>query len=284
MIVPTVTIILAAAALSGFPPFSGYFSKEAVMSSLAELSNPAWLLAGLAGVFLTAYYSFRLIFILVLPRAAGSFGNFGPPPAAGPPAGLNPTQTSGGGLKSQSAHAGAETGHESHYWVMAWPLLILAAITVTLGFFRNPLKDFLQAGLMAGGTAEGGPLAWSHVAALGLAVAGAVLAWVEFGRRGAKQIGFVEKIPPLFRLFSERWYIDHFYGLLVNLVVDRGISYICYQNDNKVIDRSIDELAEGTVDGGRIVAFLQSGMIQYRLLVIFAVMVLLSIYFFFQVI
>ena len=39
--------------------------------------------------------------------------------------------------------------------------------------------------------------------------------------------------------------------------------------------------AEGTVEGGRIVAFLQSGMIQYRLLVIFAVMVLLAIYFFF---
>jgi NADH-quinone oxidoreductase subunit L len=70
----------------------------------------------------------------------------------------------------------------------------------------------------------------------------------------------------------------------VNLVVDRGISYLCYQNDNKVIDASIDELCEGTVEGGRIVAFLQSGMIQYRLLVIFAVMVLLSIYFFFQVI
>jgi NADH-quinone oxidoreductase subunit L len=274
MIVPTVTIILAAAALSGFPPLSGYFSKEAVVASLAELPNPAWLLAGLAGVFLTAYYSFRLIFILVLPRAL----------EPGPPAGLDPTQTSAGGPNSPIPHAGVETGHESHYWVMAWPLLILTAITVILGFFRNPLKDFLQAGLMAGGAAEGGPFAWSHVAALGLAVAGAVLAWVEFGRSGAKQIGFVERIPPLFRLFSERWYIDHFYGLLVNLVIDRGISYLCYQNDNKVIDRGIDELAEGTVDGGRIVAFLQSGMIQYRLLVIFAVMVLLAIYFFFPVI
>ena len=265
MIVPTVTIILAAAALSGFPPLSGYFSKEAVMASLAELPNPAWLVAGLAGVFLTAYYSFRLIFILVLPRAANSSGKLDPAPV------------------SHNADIG-EAGHESHYWVMAWPLLILTAVTVILGFFQNPLKNFLQPGLMAGGAAEGGPFAWSHVAALGLAVAGAVLAWVEFGRSGAKQIGFVEKIPPLFRLFSERWYIDHFYGLLVNLVVDRGISYLCYQNDNKVIDRSIDELAEGTVEGGRIVAFLQSGMIQYRLLVIFAVMVLLAIYFFFPVI
>ncbi|HIJ68314.1 MAG TPA: NADH-quinone oxidoreductase subunit L [Deltaproteobacteria bacterium] len=272
-IVPTVTIILAAAALSGFWPLSGYYSKEAVMASLAALPNPAWLVAGLAGVFLTAYYSFRLIFILVLPRAVG------------PPAGL--PAASGGGPNSQDPHGGAEAGHETHYWVMAWPLLVLTAITVILGFLRNPLKDFLQAGIMAATpipAAEGGPFAWFHLAAPGLAVAGAVLAWVEFGRSGAKQIGFVERVPPLFRLFAERWYIDHFYRLLVNLVDDRGISYLCYQNDKKVIDGSIDELGEGTIEGGRIVAFLQSGMIQYRLLVIFAVMVLLSIYFFFQVI
>jgi NADH-quinone oxidoreductase subunit L len=273
MIVPTVSIIVGAAALSGFPPLSGYVSKEAIMGSLAELPNPAWLAAGLAGVFLTAYYSFRLIFILLLPRAW----------EPGPPAPIStahPPTSEAGGPNSQSAHVGAETGHESHYWVMAWPLIILTAITVILGFFAGPVKDFLQAGITAGGTAEGGAFAWSHVAALGLAIAGAVLAWFEFGRSGAKQIGFVERIPPLYRLFAERWYIDHFYRLLVNLVVDRGISYLCYQNDNKVIDASIDELSEGTIEGGRIVAFLQSGMIQYRLLVIFAVMVLLSIYFY----
>jgi NADH-quinone oxidoreductase subunit L len=258
MIVPTVTIILAAAALSGFWPLSGYYSKEAVMASLAALPNPAWLVAGLVGVFLTAYYSFRLIFILVLPHQ----------------------MPEDGGRKTEDRHPTSDIRHLS----MAWPLLVLAAITVMLGFFRNPLKDFLQAGIVAGSAAEGGPFAWFHLAAPGLAVAGAVLAWVEFGRSGAKQIGFVERIPPLFRLFAERWYIDHFYRLLVNLVVDRGISYLCYQNDNKVIDGTIDELSEGTVEGGRIVAFLQSGMIQYRLLVIFAVMVLLSIYFFFQVI
>ena len=117
-----------------------------------------------------------------------------------------------------------------------------------------------------------------------LAAAGVAVAWFEFGRRGAKQIGFVERIPPLYGLFAERWYIDRFYGLLVSRVIDRGLSFLCYRNDNKVIDRSIDELCRTTVEGGRIVAFLQSGMIQYRLLVIFAVMVLLAVYFFFPII
>src|SRR5208283_807484 len=79
MLVPTVSIVLAAAALSGFPPLSGYFSKEAIIGTLAQLPNPVWLVAGLAGVFLTAYYAFRMIFILLLPRPAQSPGKFGPP-------------------------------------------------------------------------------------------------------------------------------------------------------------------------------------------------------------
>jgi NADH-quinone oxidoreductase subunit L len=266
MIVPTVSMVLAAAALSGFPPLSGYFSKEAIVGSLVGLSNPFWLAAALAGVFLTAYYSFRLIFILLLPR-----------PEKGP---AEPEPVSHG-------PGPGEAGHESS-GVMAWPLIILAALTVVLGLLENPLKHFLlesfPAGAMvAGSAAEGAGIAWPHWTALGLAAAGTALAWLEFGRSGAKQIGFVEKIPPLYRLFAERWYIDRFYGLLVNLVIDRGISYLCYQNDKKVIDGSIDELSGATIGGGRVAAFLQSGMIQYRLLVIFAVMVLLSIYFFFQV-
>ncbi len=266
MLVPAVSITLAAAALSGFPPLSGYFSKEAIIGSLAGLSNPIWLVAGLAGVFLTAYYAFRVIFILLLPRPQK--GTSTPEPVPHPDAG--------------------EAGHESHYWFMAWPLVILATITVILGFFKNSLEQFLLGSLPGGSIAsaaapEGGPLAWSHMVALGLAAAGAALAWLEFGRGGAKQIGFVEKIGPLYRLFSQRWYIDRFYGFLVDRVVDRGISYLCYQNDNKVIDGSIDGLSEATTGSGRIVSFWQLAMIQYRLLVIFAVMALLSIYFFFQI-
>jgi NADH-quinone oxidoreductase subunit L len=52
---PMVCLIIAAAALSGLPPLSGFFSKEVILASLANLSNPLWLAAGLLGVFLTAY-------------------------------------------------------------------------------------------------------------------------------------------------------------------------------------------------------------------------------------
>ncbi|MHC1729431.1 MAG: NADH-quinone oxidoreductase subunit L [Syntrophobacteraceae bacterium] len=251
--VPAISIIIAAAALSGFPPFSGYFSKEAVLGALAGLPHPAWLWAGLLGVFLTAYYSFRLIFLLLLPHSGASA----------------PHTASHGPGHGESDHRGNS--------VMGIPLIILASITVVLGFLEHPLRDFLTGG--AHGQVRSASL---ELAALGLAFAGTALAWLEFGRSGAGQVGFVEKIPPLYNLFAQRWYIDHFYRFMVNRVVDRGISFLCWQNDNKVIDGTIEGLSKATVEGGRIVAFLQTGMVQYRLLAIFAVMVFLSLYFFFQ--
>ncbi len=244
MLIPTVSIVLGAAALSGLPPLSGFFSKEAIMGSLGRLPDPVWLAAGLIGVFLTAYYSFRVIFILLFPRE----------------------------LESEES---GEEGHESGQRAMAFPLVILATITIVLGFFKTPLEHFLGAAAETGVT-EGS--SWAHMVPLALAVAGVALAWVEFGRRGAKQTGFVERIPVLHKLFAERWYIDRFYGWLVSVVVDKGISRLCYLNDRKVIDGSIDGICGATVESGRVVAFLQTGMIQYRLLAIFGVLALFALY------
>ncbi len=189
MIVPTVSIIVAAAALSGFPPLSGYFSKEAVMGSLAELPNPAWLMAGLAGVFLTAYYSFRVIFILLLPRAAG------------PASRSVENVASGGGPNFKTPDVCDEAGHESHDWVMAWPLIILAVLTIFLGFLKNPLKAFIEAGIMAATPIPGLKADLWH----GLMRRRLVLRSPERSWRGWNSAGAAQSKPVLwkgFRLFT----------------------------------------------------------------------------------
>jgi NADH-quinone oxidoreductase subunit L len=117
--------------------------------------------------------------------------------------------------------------------------------------------------------------------ALGASAIGVVLAWMEFGRRGAEQIGFIEKIVPLNNLFSERWYIDRFYRRFLDVVIYGGISNLFTKNDNKIIDGGVDGLGRGTIESGRFVSFLHLGMIQYRLLAIFVVLILLVLYFFF---
>ncbi len=250
--VPAICTIIAAAALAGLPPLSGFFSKEVILGALADLGNPIWLAAGLLGAFLTAYYTSRLIFIILFPQQ-------------------DKTEISSDHSHDHHDHGG--------YWIMAWPLIILATITVLLGFFQGPLDSFYQRQADIASLAAGHH-AWLPFVAIGSALFGVVLAWLEFGRKGASQIGFVDKIVPLKNLFAERWYIDRFYRRFMDLFIYGVVSNLFTRNDQKVIDGGIDGLGRGTVESGRLVSLLHLGMVQYRLLTIFVVLVLLGIYFF----
>jgi NADH-quinone oxidoreductase subunit L len=253
--IPTICIIIAAAALTGLPPLSGFFSKELILAGLAALNNPIWLVAGLLGVFLTAYYAFRLIFILMFPKT------------------VRPTAADEAGHIHPGEHG------PTHYGVMAWPLIILAAITALLGLYEAPLDHFI-AGHSKADPHNLAPFSWLPFAGLAIAAAGVGLAWLEFGRRGADRVGFVERIPALNTFFAKRWYIDHFYRLCLQYIVYKIVADSCKQNDDRIIDGGIDGLSKGTVESGQILSRLHLGMIQYRLLVIFIVMVLLALYFF----
>jgi len=243
MKVPVVCMVIGAGALSGIWPFSGFFSKEAVMAGLAGLSNPVWLVLGLAGVFLTAYYTFRLIFVILMPGA------------------LQP-----------AVEEREKAGQSWTEWVMAFALIVLAGVTVLLGFFQAPLKEFMTAG---GGHDAGhgmvhGPV-WLAPLALGLAVLAVALAWVEFGRKGASRVGFVEKSPGLSRLFANRWYMDHIYRWAVDHLLDRGIARLCQKNDEHVVDGSVHLLANRIVACGRAAAGWHRALIQKKLMAVFAV-------------
>jgi hypothetical protein len=67
----------------------------------------------------------------------------------------------------------------------------------------------------------------------------------------------------------------------LDVVIYRGVSNICTKNDNQVIDGGIDAMSEGTIKSGRMISDLHLSMIQYKLMVMFVVILLLALYFFF---
>ena len=248
---PMVCLVIAAAALSGLPPLSGFFSKEVILAALAGLRNPLWLAAGLLGVFLTAYYTFRLVFIILFPR-----GEVRQEPA------------------NHSMEGRGETG--ALYWAMGCPLVVLAGVTLMLGFLETPLREFLSGGTVAH---QDGAYAWLPYISAGLAALGVGMTWFEFGRRAALQVGFVDRIPPLRELFSQRWYLDYVYRAFVEVVIDRVLSRACAKNEDRVINDSIDGFCDFTLDAGHLFSFLQSGKLRYNLIVMFGALALVALYF-----
>lgn len=255
--VPMICMTIAAAALAGIPPFSGFFSKEAIMGQLAQQANPMWLGAGLLGAFLTAYYAFRLIFVVMFPHPQGSNR---------PPEG------------TYAAHD-TNSDHRRVYRWMAGPLIVLATVTLVLGWGQAGLEAFLNRTTALAHAAAVHHIAWLPYTALGLALGGILLAWLEFGRRRAIQIGFVERMPRVRTLFAERWYLDHFYRAFLERIIYGGISALCTRNDRQVIDGALDALGRTTVATSRRLSRLHNAAVQVRMMVLFAVMAFLSLYF-----
>jgi NADH-quinone oxidoreductase subunit L len=112
-----------------------------------------------------------------------------------------------------------------------------------------------------------------------LAVLGVGVAWLDFGRRAAPQVGFVEKLPVVRELFAQRWYLDHAYRRFVDIVIDGFLSRVCTQNEDRVINNSIDGFCDYTLDSGHLLSFLQFGKLRYNLIVMFAALALVGLYF-----
>ncbi len=244
---PIICLVLAGASLSGIPPLAGFFSKEAILAGLAALRNPLWLAAGILGVFLTAYYTFRAVFIIIFPKQ----------------------------MDQEPANEIRPRGKA--YQAMAWPLLVLAIFILVLGFVETPLRNFLS-----GPVSEEGHPGWVTALSLVLAISAVTLAWQEFGRKDSPQLGFVERVPLIRNFFAERWYLDRFYRIFLERIIYRTFANLFTRNDQQVIDGGIDGFCKFTVQGGRLVSYLQSGRLRYNFWIPFTVLAVLSLYFFFS--
>lgn len=255
LVIPMVCIIVGALALSGFPGLSGFFSKEAILGQLDAQPSRIWVAAGLLGAAMTAYYSFRLIFHLLFPK---------------------------GGVEKKHHEEHAHSSHENEeehrgfvFWAMAIPVMILAAVTLVLGWFEHPIEHFLaQHGVeahavqhAAGHAEHSGGAHLVGILGISAGILGIALAFVEFGRKGASRKGFLSYVPPIWKLFDRRWYLDIFYRESLDTFIYGGLTNLFTKNDRRVIDGGIDGICFFTEGSGRLFSFLQSGMLQYNLLI-----------------
>lgn len=117
--ITAITFLIGTIAISGIPPFAGFFSKDEILAHTFAHNKLMWALA-LVGSFMTAFYMFRLFFVTF----TGSFR----------------------GTHEQEHHV-----HESPA-SMTLPLIVLAALSVVGGFLGFPevmhlphtLNDFLS--------------------------------------------------------------------------------------------------------------------------------------------
>ena len=213
------TFLLATLSISGFPLFSGFWSKDPIIGAAFEYgAEHGYWIYGMTvfTAFLTAFYMFRMFFMTF----GGKGGAFG------------------GLWGGQRQFRGEGHPHEAP-WVMTIPLMILAVPAVFAGFWgvNNGFANFLTAGAVTSSTwvnALTDPLTWFGV---GLAIIGIALAWLMYGLEVIPAKAFTGNPvgKAIYTVLLNKYYLDELYGWLIKVVIF-GLSNGAALFDKYVVD------------------------------------------------
>jgi NADH-quinone oxidoreductase subunit L len=212
-----ITSLLGSLALIGTPLFAGFYSKDSIIEAVHFSRVPGAgfaYFAVLAGVFVTAFYSFRMYFLVF--HGKERFDQ-APPVHDHDPA------------EEPDPHHHREEHHVPHEspWVVTAPLLLLAFPSVVIGFltiepmlFGDLLKDAIVVDndkhpAMANlARIFHGPVQMAlhglTSAPFWLAVAGVVSAWYLYLYRPALPAAIKARVQPLHTLLENKYYMDWF--------------------------------------------------------------------------
>ena len=203
-----ITSLLGSLALIGTPLFSGFYSKDSIIEAVHLSQLPAAGFANfavLAGVFVTAFYSFRMYFLVFHGKERYD---------------QNPEAHH----HDDHGHHGSGTPHESP-WVVTVPLILLAIPSVVIGFmtiepmlygdfFRNVLHIDAERhpAMQQLGSLFHGPVAMAvhglSTAPFWLALAGVVVAWYMYLINPAVPAFLARALRPLVVVLENKYYMD----------------------------------------------------------------------------
>ena len=260
------TVLIACLAIAGIPPFSGFYSKEEVLSAAYNSGHMVIYWTGTITAFMTAFYMFRLFFLAFT------------------------------GPARSEIHA-----HESPK-SMTVPLMVLAFLSVVCGFLFVAGHSFEKL-VYFGAEHEAAAQAGSHFVlymSLVVAVLGIGLAFVMYYLKKISPDFIAGKFFGLYRLLSNKYYIDEFYEAAF-VRPAKNLAGLLFKFDQKVVDGAVNGsgfmtvlmsklqdifdkvVVDGAVNGtgwlankgGEVLKHLQTGYIQNYILMAAAGLVLI---------
>ncbi|MFN5054761.1 MAG: NADH-quinone oxidoreductase subunit L [Bacteroidota bacterium] len=249
------TFLIGCMAISGIPPFAGFFSKDEILTA-ALGKHVVYYILGVITSLMTAFYMFRMYFLTF-------HGNFR-------------------GTDQQFNHV-----HESPV-AMTFPLIILALLSVVGGWIGIPavfmenahrLSDFLSpVYAMSHLQTE---LHLSHATELALMAGVLLLILVSIFsamRLFAKSDLAEEHSSPLGKILANKWYIDELYDLVIVRPINHISSFFARIIDIKVIDGMVNGVGKLIHFSARQIRLIQSGQVGSYVLIMVISIILFFIF------
>ena len=240
-----ITSLLGSLALIGFPGFSGFFSKDAIIeavhfSQITGATYAHWLLV--AGVFVTALYSFRMYFLVFHGEGPRNF---------------HAHHDDHGGHEEEDHDLHRDEHHDARpkesRWVVTVPLILLAIPSVFIGWyavepmlFGDFFKGVLQVSAVHDTLAKVGE---TYDGQLGFIAHGMMMPpfWLAMG--GLATAFFVYMIKPeIARNLSIR--LDWLYGLLNRKYGFDEFNQLVFAGGSKLIGKFLWVVGDRTIIDG----------------------------------
>lgn len=224
--------LIGTLAISGVPLLSGFFSKDEIL--MATWADGHYFLFALALVaaFLTAFYMFRLFFMVFTGEHRGS----------------------------------SKRIHESPK-MMVWPMVILGILAVFSGYAHTPwfgsfLGDWLIEGNPALGSGHAEGPGWIMAAATIVSLGGILLAYLMYKRKslGANLFGGQGTIP--YAVLYNKYYVDEMYNYSIVPAV-KTIAVTCAYIEKFLIEGIMGAVSAVVVRLGKIGSSMQTGQVQH---------------------
>jgi len=220
------TFLIGCFAIAGIIPFSGFFSKDEILSACGNYSPLVYIWMSLVAG-LTAFYMFRLYYLIFW-------------------------------WKEHKVHEGHPAPHDQP-WTMSLPLILLALISCVAGFI--PFGKFVSWNgepydFMA-------HFDWG-VASISLIVAvlAIILATVMYRKENPLPAKFKNALPALWDWCHHRFYWDELYMFITHKIIFNSVCRPLAWFDRHIIDGTMDSFAILTNKASEAIRPLQSGQVQ----------------------
>lgn len=221
-----ITFLIACLAIAGIPPFSGFFSKDEILTACFHFSPViGWVMTIIAGM--TAFYMFRLYY--------GIFW----------------------GTENKELHA-EHVPHESPL-AMTFPLMFLAAITIVCGWLL-PFGHLVSSNGHAYDIHLDTQVAVTSIIVALVAIA--LATWMYARDRQSVADMLARRFSTLHRAAYKRFYMDEIWLFITKKIIFRCVSTPLAWFDRHVIDQFMNFMAWATNASGESVQPIQSGKVQ----------------------
>jgi NADH-quinone oxidoreductase subunit L len=222
------TMTMGVFAISGLPPWAGFFSKDEILYQAFVSNSPigklVWFI-GLVTAGMTSFYMFRLWFKTFFgPEHFDEHTSLHDHGAA------VHTQSGGHAVMVADPEEGHSHGVHESPWVMLGPLVILAILSFIGGWVGVPaamgghdeIGHFLDPVFTSGAATEATVATASNGLELGLAflsvlvaLGGVGIAYSFYYKKPGTAAALAERAPALYRLVENKFYVDEIYGALI---------------------------------------------------------------------